>query len=215
MAWNDKICWTACSCGCAGTLWVKKYHLLPARFKTDGLPRYIRGHYLKEARHPDWKGDEAGSEAKHARARRKFKLNNCEDCGKLAIDRHHEDGNPGNNSAENVFSLCRRCHMIRDGRLEKLRKMCPPTKDPKPCTNCQKLSKPLRRGLCHACNEYMRRNGKHRPRREDWYKKGITEKRKAPCLDCGNPAGRFSGRVVRGRCSTCYSKVWKKERATA
>ncbi len=33
----------------------------------------------------------------------------------------------------------------------------------KVCTNCRKKSKPMRKGRCHACNEYLRRNGKERP----------------------------------------------------
>ncbi len=36
-------------------------------------------------------------------------------------------------------------------------------KPAKPCSNCSIPSKPLRKGRCHACNEYLRRNGKERP----------------------------------------------------
>jgi hypothetical protein len=31
--------------------------------------------------------------------------------------------------------------------------------EPKPCDICHRLAKPLRRGRCHACNEYYRRHG--------------------------------------------------------
>lgn len=34
---------------------------------------------------------------------------------------------------------------------------------PKFCTNCGAQSKSRRHGLCHACNEYQRRNGRPRP----------------------------------------------------
>ncbi len=33
----------------------------------------------------------------------------------------------------------------------------------KMCTNCRRFKKPMRRGLCHACNEYLRRTGANRP----------------------------------------------------
>jgi hypothetical protein len=54
------------------------------------------------------------------RAQRMFpEIRQCERCGdgtKL-LDRHHVDGNTFNNARKNVRFLCRRCHMIEDGRL--------------------------------------------------------------------------------------------------
>jgi hypothetical protein len=44
-------------------------------------------------------------DAKHKRAQRRFRL---------------VDGDPGNNDPSNVASLCRRCHMTVDGRLDRL-----------------------------------------------------------------------------------------------
>lgn len=43
----------------------------------------------------------------------------CEGCGRPGLDRHHIDGDPLNNSPENIVVLCRRCHMEQDGRLER------------------------------------------------------------------------------------------------
>jgi hypothetical protein len=42
----------------------------------------------------------------------------CVNCGEEKTDRHHLDGNTANNDPENVITLCRRCHMLVDGRLD-------------------------------------------------------------------------------------------------
>jgi hypothetical protein len=36
-------------------------------------------------------------------------------------------------------------------------------KPPSPCVHCGQLSKPLRKGRCHACSMYFRRHGVERP----------------------------------------------------
>jgi hypothetical protein len=42
----------------------------------------------------------------------------CQRCRDTpAVDRHHIDGNPLNNTAANIALLCRRCHMEVDGRI--------------------------------------------------------------------------------------------------
>jgi len=115
------------------------------------------------SKHFNWKGDSASDEAKRVRARCMYKIGKCEVCGSKAKDRHHADGNPGNNCEENIMRLCRSCHMKIDGRMDKFRKLKTIVKPPKNCTNCGKLAKPLRKGLCHCCNEYYRRNGINRP----------------------------------------------------
>lgn len=73
---------------------------------------------VRAENHPAWRGDVARDETKRARAQRAYSLAACESCGKKATDRHHIDGDPGNNAPENVARLCRRCHMMTDGRLE-------------------------------------------------------------------------------------------------
>jgi hypothetical protein len=76
--------------------------------------------------HHAWKGDEALNRAAHNRAEARFKdLLPCEDCGSEDSERHHEDGNPWNNEPSNIKFLCRKCHMKRDGRLEKIKAMMP------------------------------------------------------------------------------------------
>lgn len=116
---------------------------------------------------PGWRGDEARSETKRARAHRLYPdLGDCEECGKPATDRHHKDGNTGNNDRLNLAFLCRRCHMVVDGRLASLAALAsqPKTKSPaRPCINCGRMAKPLRKGRCGACNEYLRKRGVERP----------------------------------------------------
>lgn len=49
--------------------------------------------------------------------------------------------------------LCRRCHMIEDGRMRQfmVHALLPKAQPPKPCAECDRLYKPLRRGLCDPC----------------------------------------------------------------
>lgn len=110
-----------------------------------------------------WKRGPVSYNASHSRARVRYPTpTECERCGRTApIERHHIDGDPLNNSRENIAMVCRRCHMEIDGRLENFRTLPRPVRvPPKPCSECGKLAKPLRRGLCHACNERKRRREK-------------------------------------------------------
>jgi hypothetical protein len=55
--------------------------------------------------------------------------------------------------------LCRRCHMAEDGRLHRfivVAERPKPKSHPMPCVQCSRLYKPLRRGLCNACNHRQR-----------------------------------------------------------
>jgi hypothetical protein len=113
-----------------------------------------------------WKGDEATEHAGRLRAQKRYPLGPCERCGKPAIDRHHKDSVTTHNEPSNIARLCRRCHMEDDGRLVAFveaaggRKYGP--EPPKPCSNCGRLWKPLRRGRCGACSDYFRAHGKER-----------------------------------------------------
>jgi len=83
------------------------------------------GMTLKGEGNPSW-GKLTGSArgTGHDRALRRFELGICEECHAApAVDRHHLDDNTLNNEPENVKRLCRRCHMILDGRLAKLAEM--------------------------------------------------------------------------------------------
>jgi hypothetical protein len=124
-----------------------------------------KGHW--EHRNPQWRPEGADYVTLgHARARSRFKvLELCEQChSSKARDRHHKDGNTFNNDRANVTFLCRRCHMLIDGRMDKLLAL-PKTasKPPRPCLICLRPHKIFRHGRCPRCAEYFKRNGKERP----------------------------------------------------
>lgn len=163
--------------------------------------------------HHNYKGDAAKDGAKRLRAVRMYALGTCERCGVAkATDRHHKDGNTGHNERSNIALLCRRCHMIEDGRLERLIKLDRPVRvGPLPCCVCSNLSKPLRRGRCHRCNEYLRRHG------EEWTaEKADKRGRRTPdraCITCRRMVGVG---WCKGRCPTCrmYLRRYGVERRT-
>ncbi len=72
------------------------------------------------ANNPMWKGNAASKVAGQIRAQHWFPSGPCEKCGSLNGERHHKDTNTLNNDPSNVEMLCRRCHMLEDGRLERL-----------------------------------------------------------------------------------------------
>jgi len=117
--------------------------------------------------HHNWKGKDSCNESKRARTARRFKIygQKCERCMKNnAYDRFHKDRNLDNIDPDNILLLCRRCCMELDGRLDNLKLLdrASQIKPPMPCIICRKLSKPLRKGRCHSCNEYYRRHGEDR-----------------------------------------------------
>lgn len=61
-------------------------------------------------KNPQWKGDDAGLVSARERARRLYG-------SKKGKEIHHKDGNPHNNSPNNVEFLNRKEHMTNDGRL--------------------------------------------------------------------------------------------------
>lgn len=144
--------------------------------KNPPLAKGPRGWNLKDPNkwvprlqeHPLWKGDAANPGTKRARIRRRLKLGDCELCSKKAVDRHHKDGNTGNNKLSNIQQLCRKCHMLVDGRLEAFRQIAgksTPIVPASPCSHCRTVYKPLRLGLCAACSVYLARTGKYRSKR--------------------------------------------------
>jgi hypothetical protein len=118
--------------------------------------------------HHFWKGSLATNESKRSRVVRRYpikKKDKCQKCHvKNAHDRYHKDGNLDNIEPENILFVCRRCCMELDGRLSVLKNMDRShlIKPKQPCIICRKLYKPLRKGRCHACTEYYRRNNKER-----------------------------------------------------
>lgn len=123
---------------------------------------------LKQEKNPAWKGDAACDDTKRGRARRLYKLGPCEHCGKPGTDRHHRDGDTGNNVPENIAILCRKCHQNDDGRTVTILAILKANSDkmktpPVACQHCGRVGKRRWRGKCGACNEYLRRTGRPRP----------------------------------------------------
>ena len=146
---------------------------------------------LRGAQLPAWKGDAARPNTKRTRARRLYPLGPCEDCGNPATDHHHKDGDTGNNVKSNIAILCRRCHMLEDGRLAKVSKRMTALKGlvrvhPSPCSHCSALAKPLRKGLCAACSVYLYRTGEMRPL--NLIEMAVNRKGKHPIDDHHPPA---------------------------
>jgi hypothetical protein len=115
-----------------------------------------------EAARARWK-DNPSDSAGRTRAQNLHALpENCERCARaVRLERHHLDANPANNERGNIQFLCRRCHMEVDGRLDKLRVMSPEPRAARRCSECGLYYKPLRGGLCHACDERRRRRERH------------------------------------------------------
>lgn len=59
--------------------------------------------------HHSWKGDEVGVWGLRRRAQKMFPPGPCRVCGETGV-RHHIDGDPSNNVAENIEYLCRAHH---------------------------------------------------------------------------------------------------------
>lgn len=113
--------------------------------------------------HPNWTGNNVSKNGGRRRAIKMYRLGKCDLCDKPATDRHHKDDNTANNNPDNIQFLCRHHHMAIDGRLDKLaeysrlnHRPLPPT----PCIQCDRLYKPLRKGLCSRCYDKIRKKKK-------------------------------------------------------
>lgn len=138
-------------------------------FGTDRMPP-TGTDAVQGGEHPAWKGDEANTTTKRERTARRYELGTCERCLKPATERHHKDGDTGNNIPSNIEVLCRRCHMAVDGRLDALKAKQKrlaerQRKPPRQCRVCERVSpaKRMWKDRCHRCHEYWRRHGKERP----------------------------------------------------
>lgn len=172
-----------------------------------GQPRRFRKGHMRGPLTPGWKGNAALDTTKRSRGRKFFELGPCERCGEPATDRHHRDGDTGHNTQDNIAILCRRCHMLEDGRLARLAALPRPTKPPRSCRICGE--QPRRQsfwfGRCHRCHEYFRRNGIDRPAVSDVRADRARAMREASCLNCGRRCGDLKGAPVRGLCASCYN----------
>jgi hypothetical protein len=136
--------------------------------------------------------------AKRARAQRRYNIAGatCENCGVPATDRHHIDGDTGNNDRSNIAILCRRCHMAADGRAVRLAEMRIVPKAARPCRICLEIrQRYLRKGRCIRCERYLRRHGVERPR----VAKIVRAVAFGPCMNCSTKA-----RLRKKRCPHCY-----------
>jgi len=98
-----------CSCGCG--------QILDQKDQVAGRTVYKLGHRMGSD-HPNWCGNDVKDiRAARDRAHRRFPKEPCSICGNPQSEIHHRDGNVNNNSRENVQFVCRRCHMILDGRI--------------------------------------------------------------------------------------------------
>ena len=158
-----------------------------------------------------YKGNEAGQEAGRLRARKLYPiLGKCELCENKAVERHHNDGNTLKNERLNLRFLCRHDHMKVDGRLNKLierNRQIPKLQLKKICMNCGALAFPLRKGLCHSCNEYNRRNGTNRPIRE-----ALDGSIQQICQECQQWFVRMSHHAK--YCSNCKRTVYLRKHAS-
>ncbi len=114
-----------------------------------------------------WKGDEVGYNALHSWVRKyKFKSELCECCHK---NKSYDLANISGEYKRNLDDwewLCRKCHMVRDGRLEKIIEIGRKTpkadknslwKGGKPkCLDCNKQLTHYYSKRCMKC-EYKRR----------------------------------------------------------
>jgi len=77
------------------------------------------------------------------------------------------------------------------------------TKNAWNCMICEKTAKPLRKGRCHACDEYYRRHRSERPYKENAFKENHELILKLICTRCGRPV-TIAGYAAKGLCKSCY-----------
>ena len=101
------------SCGCAHRDWLKTN----SKFVVGNTVR--PNQYARGPNNGQWKGDSIVDGHDRCRSLYPDPLGQCErdDCSKLAVDRHHRDGNSINNDRSNVMFVCRGCHQLIDGRM--------------------------------------------------------------------------------------------------
>jgi len=186
--------------------WFEPNEELLSLIKQYPLLNLVSSDFREPTKHfsdnPLWKGELVSRSSKQQRARhyKKYKTKICERCGlRKGLDSVYLDGNKDNLIETNIALYCRRCRMEIDGTLVKFLTAPRPQFSPKNCKICNALTNRLRRGRCHACNEFWRRNGFER-----------SEKQKklpnppAPCVNCGKVL-----KLEKNRCHACYEYLRK------
>lgn len=86
-------------------------------------PEHIAAMVKAGSEHPQWRGDQVSVRGGRTRALRLYPdIGPCTRCGSANTERHHIDENTANNDPDNIAILCRRCHMVEDGRLDAVRR---------------------------------------------------------------------------------------------
>jgi hypothetical protein len=127
--------------------------------KRQFCSRLCAARWQSEERHYEWKGDAALPITKRRRAQRRYRLPNlCQECCDApAVDRHHLDGDTGNNVPDNLRFVCRRCHQRLDGRLDAFVARNQSRERPIiTCLNCGAIRLHRAKGLCQPCYQYQR-----------------------------------------------------------
>lgn len=102
-----------CSKRCGGVLHARRYpEWWRKKLKT-----------LKKELNPNWKGNNVGKDGLHGWVKRwKKKPKNCEVCGKQKRLDLANISQRYKRSLDDWEYICRRCHMTKDGRMERLRR---------------------------------------------------------------------------------------------
>lgn len=129
---------------------------------------------------------------------RQLRKSDCINCGKKSRAIHHYDGNPKNNTADNLFPVCRKCHgLFHRGLKHKSLyryKVCNGW-----CGKRLGIDIPLysARGYCSGCYQAKR--------------EGRTRKQTPTiCTECGRDRnkGEIKGYLLKGLCIRDYQKKY-------
>lgn len=81
---------------------------------------HVESRKRRGEQHHNWRGDGVSRKGGRKRALRTYvDIGPCVQCGATRAERHHKDDNTANNAPDNIEILCRRCHMMADGRIAK------------------------------------------------------------------------------------------------
>ena len=104
-----------------------------------------------------WKGTKAGLDAIHIWVlRRKPKPKLCENCGKSEPKDLANISQKYKRNINDFEWLCRKCHMIKDGRLKDFISLPHSQNFPIKCGICKKLKRHKGLGFCDGCYSRMR-----------------------------------------------------------